>query len=177
MILSIVAAVSENNVIGRNNKLPWKLPGDLAWFRTITEEKPVIMGSTTFDSICQLSGGPLLNRLNIVLTHHEKDFPKKVQRVHGIEEAINTAKQTGAKEAMIIGGGVIYRQFLPVVEVMYLTWVHAQIVGDTYFPKFNKNEWEIIDQKRFTAENGNQHPFTIFSYRKKGSNASVSSLP
>jgi len=177
MFLSLVAAVSENNVIGKENKLPWELPGDLAWFRAVTKGKPVIMGSTTFDSICQLSGGPLPNRLNIVLTRDQKDFPEEVQGVHSIQEAVEAAKQTGVKETMIIGGGSIYRQFLPIADVMYLTRVHTIITdGDTYFPEFNENEWEIIDRKSFKAKNGNQYPFTIFIYRRRGSQAHVSSL-
>ena len=152
MIISLVAAVSENRVIGKDNALPWNLPADLRHFKELTIGKPVIMGFKTFESI----GKPLSNRTNIVLCKEKVEIPGCTV-VHSIEEALQAVGN--AEEVMIIGGGSVYAQFLPKADRMYLTRVHAEVEGDTYFPEFNQDEWKEIE--RVNHEKDEQHPYSF----------------
>jgi len=152
MVISIIAAVSENGVIGKNNALPWKLPADLRHFKELTIGKPVIMGLKTFESI----GKPLPDRTNIVLSKEKVEIPG-CTAVHSIEEALQAVGN--AEEVMVIGGGSVYAQFLPKADRMYVTRVHAEVEGDTYFPVFNQNEWTEIE--RVNHEKDEQHPYSF----------------
>jgi dihydrofolate reductase len=129
-----VVAMSENRVIGRDGGLPWHLPEDLKHFKTVTMGKPVIMGRKTFESI----GKPLPGRANIVIS---RNFSASgITVVPDMPQAINAAGQSA--EIMIVGGGQIYEQALPLTDRIYLTLVHQTIEGDTKFPELNKNEWQ-----------------------------------
>lgn len=152
MVISIIAAVSENGVIGKDNALPWNLPADLKHFKGLTIEKPVIMGLKTFKAI----GKPLPNRTNIVLSKEKVEIPGCTV-VHSIEEALQAAGN--AEEVMIIGGGSVYAQFLPKADRMYLTKVHAEVEGDTYFPEFNQDDWK--ETAREEHEKEEQHPYSF----------------
>ena len=136
MIISLIAAIGKNNVIGVDNKLPWKLSADLKRFRQITSGKPVIMGRKTFESI----GKPLPNRINIILTRDENYKAQGCVVVHSAEEALDAAKDN--EEIMIIGGEQIFKEFLPVSNKMYITFIDKEFEGDSYFPEYNKNEWK-----------------------------------
>ena len=138
MIISLIAAIGKNNVIGVDNKLPWKLSADLKRFRTITSGKPVIMGRKTFESI----GGPLPNRKNIIITRDKNYKADGCVVVHSAEEALHAAGENG--EVMIIGGAEIYRQLLPKADKMYLTVIDGEFDGDAYFPEYSKDEWKEI---------------------------------
>lgn len=143
-MISAIAALSENNVIGRGNALPWHIPEDLKFFKSMTSGKPVIMGRRTFDSI----GRALPNRLNIVITRSDVVIPG-VSVCQTVKRAIDIAKKSGAQEIMVIGGAQIYEQALPLCNRLYLTRVHAQVEGDTFFPAININEWrEVSCEKR-----------------------------
>ena len=141
MIISLIAAIGKNNVIGVDNKLPWKLSADLKRFRQITSGKPVIMGRKTFESI----GRPLPNRTNIIITRDKSYKADGCVVVHSSEEALNAAK--GSEEIMIIGGEQIFREFLPKADKMYLTIIDKDFEGDAYFPEYNKNEWKITHKE------------------------------
>ena len=128
MYLSIIVAIAENGVIGRNNSLPWTLPGDLIHFKEITMGKPIIMGRKTFESI----GKPLPGRNNIVITRNRKFSSKGVEN--------------GVGEVMVIGVSNIYIKALPLANRLYVTEVHSHIEGDVTFPKFNQDEWSELSR-------------------------------
>lgn len=147
MIISIIAAIAKNRVIGSKNKLPWHLPEDIKRFRTLTLGKPVIMGRKTYESI----GKPLPDRKNIVLTRNKDYHISGCIVVHSLDEALNTAK--GNNEVMIIGGAEIYKMFLPLADKMYLTLIDAEFAGDSYFPRYNPSEWQEIEHIKKRTEN------------------------
>ena len=136
MIISLIAAVGKNNVIGADNKLPWKLSADLKRFRQITSGKPVIMGRKTFESI----GRPLPNRINIIITRDKNYKADSCIVVHSAEEALNAAKEN--EEIMVIGGEQIFKEFLPKAGRMYLTIIDKKFEGDAYFPEYDGKEWK-----------------------------------
>ena len=141
MIISLIAAVGKNNVIGIDNRLPWKLSADLKRFRAITSGKPVVMGRKTFESI----GKPLPNRTNIIITRDKNYKADGCVVVHSAEEALNAAK--GSKEIMIIGGEQIFREFLPKAKLIYLTVIEEEFDGNAYFPEYDKNEWKEVSRE------------------------------
>jgi dihydrofolate reductase len=140
MKLAIIVAVAENGAIGKDNQLLWRLPDDLKRFKQLTMGSPIIMGRKTFDSI----GKPLPGRTSIVISRSAGSFPGGVIGVTSIEEAVEQASQCGADTAFVIGGGEIYRLFLPIVDKIYLTKVHTSIEGDTYFKIENPEEWKEV---------------------------------
>ena len=143
--ISIIAAMSDNFVIGNNNTLPsWNIPGDLKRFKSITTGKVVIMGRKTYASI----GKPLPNRENIIVSRSwlGKDTYEGTHIVGSLEEAIALAEQLKAgSEHMVIGGAQIYREALPYTSKMYLTELHEIWQGDTKFPAFDKSEWDVTN--------------------------------
>lgn len=155
--LSHLVAASENNVIGVDNGLPWKLSNDFKYFKNKTWSMPIIMGRHTFESMKK----DLPGRINIVLTRKKDWYPKNIFVVETIEEAILKAKECDTKEIFIIGGGEIFRQTLPLINRVYLTRVHAVIEGDTSYPELNKNEWELVKSNSFPADEKNNYPYTF----------------
>lgn len=154
MIISIIVAISQNGVIGRDNQLIWHLPDDLKYFKKLTTGHPIIMGRKTFESI----GKPLPNRTSIVVTRNKDWQHDGLIVVNNIEEAIKVAKSIATDEAFIIGGAEIYRSSLHFVDKIYLTQLHANFEGDTYFTIPNNAEWKEIsriphlaDEKHATA--------------------------
>jgi dihydrofolate reductase len=146
-LISLIAALAENGVIGRDNALPWRIPADLARFRRLTLGKPVIMGRKTYESI----GRPLPQRLNIVLSRRELALPEGAVSVDGPAAAM--AAGGDAAETMVIGGAEIYRLFMPLARRLYLTRVHAEVEGDTRFPPFDAAEWrEVARERHRTAD-------------------------
>lgn len=144
LIISLVAAVSENGVIGNQNTLPWYLPEELKYFRSITQGKPVIMGRKTFESI---GSKPLSHRRNIILTRDTHFSAPGCTVVRSVDEAVQSAGK--CDEIMIIGGAEIFRAFLPLATRIYLTVIHDSYEGDTYFPEVDWKAWQIkAEQKR-----------------------------
>ena len=141
MIFSAIAAMARNRVIGQGNGLPWRLPGDLKFFKAATLGKPVVMGRKTFQSI----GKPLPGRPNIVVTRDPGFVAEGVHVVRDIETALDLAarlaRETGAEEVMVIGGAEIYAQALPRLDRLYLTEIDAEIEGDAYFPEIEPRVW------------------------------------
>jgi len=162
MIVSIIAAVSENNVIGNKGTLPWHLPDDMRRFRKLTEGCPIIMGRKTHESI----GKPLAHRTNLIITRKKKKIVG-CRVVHSLKEALKVSKAIGAKEAFIIGGGKIYAQALPLADRFYLTRVHAKVDGDTFFPRWNEEEWKEISKEQSAADPEHPYPCTFLVYTRK----------
>lgn len=169
MQLSLIVAMAENHVIGRNNQLPWHLPEDLRYFKRVTMGKPVIMGRKTFDSI----GRPLPGRTNIIITRNPDYQVDKARVVHDLDSAIELCRHIvsfdGKKEAMVIGGAEIYRQALPQAHRLYLTRVHAEVAGDAHFPAFEESEWLEVERETQPASGSNpfDYSFTVLE-RKQG---------
>ena len=128
-MLSIIAAVSNQGALGKDNRLLWHLPADLKHFKTLTLKKPIIMGRKTYESI----GRPLPKRINIIITRDENYQAEGCVITHSLKEAIKAAGD--AVEIMVIGGAEIYRQAIPLADRIYLTHIDANIDGDAYFPK------------------------------------------
>ncbi len=163
MHISLIAAASENNVIGNHGAIPWKLPADLKYFRNMTEGHPVLMGRKTYQSI----GRPLPKRRNIVISRH--DFPGKPMEfdvAHSVEEAIEMCKDDPSGEIFIIGGGEIYKQAMDLADRIYLTRVHAEVEGDAEFPVVDSGQWTVISKEDHLADPENQYAFSFVVYER-----------
>lgn len=159
--LSIVAAMTENRVIGVDGGLPWKLPDEMQQFRALTLGHPVIMGRTNFEA----EGKPLPHRRNIVLTTQDRwspptDYEDDVEVCHGLDEALELVRDSDP-EPFVIGGGKVYELAIPKVDRMYLTTIHAEFAGDTFFPAFDETQWVVTDQRRHLADGRHAHAFTM----------------
>lgn len=161
MMLSIIVAVSENNVIGKDNQLIWHLPRDMRHFKETTTGHYIIMGRKTFES----NGKPLPNRTNVIITRDKKYKVDGCIVVHSLEDAIHEARHDS--EAFIIGGGVIYKKAMPIIDRIYLTKIHHKFEGDTFFPEINMDEWQVVDQREFEPDEKNKYPFTILILDRK----------
>jgi len=162
-MISIIAALGCNNVIGTNNSLPWSLPADLRHFKILTKNKPIIMGSKTFESI----GMALPQRDNIVLTRDAKYTAPGCKIATSIEHAVSLAKQSEmGDEIMICGGASVYKQFLPMTDRMYLTFIDNDFEGDTYFPEFDKTEWRALERKDHKADEKNLYDYFFLILEK-----------
>jgi len=155
MRISIIVAASANNVIGKDGGLPWRLPEDLKRFKQITMGKPMIMGRATWDSI----GRPLPGRQNIVLTRQPGFFAEGCDVANSPEVALRMAGDVD--EIMIIGGGGIYRTFLPITNRIYFTRIDAELDGDTSFPELRDEDWVELSRESYPANADRQFPFDI----------------
>ena len=156
MIISMIAAMADNRIIGKDNQMPWHLPADFAWFKRCTMGKPVVMGRKTYESI----GCPLPGRLNIVISRDASLFIEGVTTVTSIEQALEVAGEV--EEVMIIGGGAIYAACLPMANKLYITHIEAEIQGDTQFPDWG-NEFKETYSEAYQADEKNAYNmrFTI----------------
>ncbi len=173
MIVSLIAAAAENDVIGNKNALPWHLPDDLKFFRETTKGHPVIMGRKNFDSIIAALGKPLPGRLNIVITRNENFSYPDVAVVHTLEDALALGESQSTDEIFVIGGGEIYRHALPLSQKIYLTRVHATVPGDVTFPNINPEEWQLIETKNHPADATHAHAFTFETWVRPTSTTRV----
>ena len=165
--LSLMVAKASNRVIGRNNKLPWYLPNDLKYFKQVTFGKPVIMGRKTWDSL----GKPLPGRTNIVITRQAGFQAEGAKVVATLDEAVTLAENVafieGQDEAVVMGGAEIYALALPKTDRLYLTEVHAEVDGDTWFPEYDTSEWKEIGREDFPAEGPNPYDYSFVVYERK----------
>ncbi len=158
--ISMIVAASTNNVIGVAGELPWHLSNDLKRFKAITMGKPIVMGRKTYESI----GRALPGRQNIVLTTQNTFSADGCDIVASPEAAIIAAGQ--AEEVMIIGGGEIYRLFLPLANRIYLTRVKVALAGDTVFPALDASVWQEIAREEHSADASNDYDFAILTYSR-----------
>lgn len=168
MRISIIVAASENNVIGRDNSIPWHLPDDLKFFRKKTEGHPVIMGRKNFESIVAALGKPLPKRSNIIVTRDASYEAVGCQVSSSLEEAIMYGhKDNDKEEIFIIGGGEIYKQALDLCNYIYLTRIHAWIAGDVFFPEIDLAVWEEVEREEHPADTKHKYGFTYLTYKRK----------
>lgn len=160
-MIAIIAAVSENHIIGKEGRLPWHLPKDLARFKQLTYGHPVIMGRKTFESI----GKPLPGRLNIVVTKNKHYFCRGCLTAHSIEEAIDIAQKTD-DTIFIIGGGDIYRQALPLSDKIFITRIAQHIQGDVSFPDIDPRKWQLISTEFLQKDDKNAYDCSFLTYEK-----------
>jgi dihydrofolate reductase len=151
-LISLIAAMADDQAIGIENRLPWKLPADMRWFRLHTLGKPIVMGRKTFESF---GGRPLPERTNIVITRDENYQADGAVVVHGIDEAIAAAGDVD--EVMIIGGESFYEQMLPQADRFYVTLVHGKFEADAWFPQFDWNEWKELERTEYPADEKNAY--------------------
>lgn len=164
MKLAHIVAASENNVIGVNNSLPWDIPEDMKFFREKTKGRALIMGRKTFESV----GHPLPKRLNVVITRQPgyTSDAENVVIVPDLESAIRYCKQVQnihGDEVFIIGGGEIFKQSLPIVDIIYLTRIHKKYDGDIFYPELPKSQFVEVERR----ERLEPVPFTFLTYVKK----------
>lgn len=148
MEIVIIAAMTEDRVIGKEGDIPWYYPKDLEHFREKTKGYPVIMGKVTYKSIVEKLGNPLPDRKNIVLSFEPFEVPEEVENVHSIDEALQKAEETGKDKVFITGGGSVYSQFLEKADRMVLTFVDEEVDGDTYFPEWDEENWEEVSREK-----------------------------
>ena len=161
MKISIIAAVSRNNVIGKNNRLPWHLPADLRHFKRMTLGRHLLMGRKTFESL----DGPLRGRTIIVISRQRSYAPKGVLTAHSLPDAIRLAE--GEEEVFIAGGAAIYAEALTLADRMYLTLIDHEFEGDTYFPDFDQNDWVLIDRADHEIDQENLYAYSFLTYERK----------
>jgi dihydrofolate reductase len=156
MRISLVVAASDNNVIGKDNKLLWHLPNDMKYFKNVTWAMPVVMGRKTFESL----GKPLNGRYNIVITRKKDYKPEGVVVVHDLQAAFMAALAADTKELFVLGGGEIYKQAIGVASRIHLTRVHATLEGDTHFPVLDSS-WKLNYRVDFPQDEKHTYPFSI----------------
>jgi dihydrofolate reductase len=160
-LISLIVAMAQNGVIGRANTLPWRLPRDLQRFKAFTLGKAVLMGRRTFESI----GRPLPQRANLVLTRDHAWRAAGVDTVHSLEEAL--ARSGDHAELVAIGGAEVYRLVLPLARRIYLTHVHADVPGDTFFPDFDSTQWADVECSLHPADESHAYPFTFVTLERR----------
>ncbi len=167
MKIVIVAAVAENNVIGRDGQLPWKLSSDLRHFRSLTLDKPIIMGRKTFQSI----GKPLDRRTNIVITRDPEFSVEGVEKAPNLKAALAIARQDaerrGTGEIMITGGSGIFAEAMPLADRLEITHVHASPQGDVYFPPIDPKLWREDKREEREAGPRDDASFTVATYSRR----------
>lgn len=156
MIVSLIWAMARNRVIGVENRLPWKLPADMRWFREKTMGKPIVMGRKTFESF---GAKPLPGRHNIIITRDANFKAVGATVVNGVEDALAAAGD--AEEVMIIGGAQLYAQMLPRAQRLYLTLVDAEPAGDALFPEINEQAWREVEREEHPADEKNPHAYSF----------------
>jgi dihydrofolate reductase len=162
MIISMIAAVARNYTIGSGNTLPWEMPADMRFFMTTTRGHHVIMGRKSFEDI----GKPLAERTNIIVTRQIAYSVPNAFVVHSLEEALNLAQRNGETEVFIIGGEHIFTEGLQRADRIYLTWIHADVEGDTHFPRFDLHEWREVQRTDHAPDAENPHPYSFTTLEK-----------
>ena len=163
MTVSLIVAVSSNGIIGRDGDLRWHLPADLKHFKRSTMGHHLIIGRRTWEEV----GKPLPGRTMVVVTRSRRFFPEGVLVVRSVEQALELAAEDD--QPFIGGGSQIYRIALArdLVDRIYLTRIHAEVEGDTFFPDFDLDEWELISEEHFEADEKNEYPYSFLVYERK----------
>ncbi|PIE45058.1 MAG: dihydrofolate reductase [Gammaproteobacteria bacterium] len=165
MNITLIVAASQNDVIGKNNQLPWHLPRDLAYFKKITTGCPIIMGRKTYESI----GKALPGRLNIVVSRNINYALSDATVVHSLQDAIRHAKthQPAAAETHIIGGSRLFADSLALINKIYLNRILADIDGDTYLPAIDWQQWQLVQSEHHDADDKNRYAMDFKVYTKR----------
>ncbi len=168
MTVSLIVAVSANGVIGKDNDLIWYLPRDLNYFKRVTENHVVIMGRRNYESIPE-KYRPLPKRTNVIVTRQSDYEAPDCELVSSVEEGIELANKLGDQEPFIIGGGQIYQYALDqnLIDRMYITEVHHDFEGDTYFPEVDTSTWKEVNREDHLKDNRHNYAYSFVVYEKK----------
>jgi len=164
LVISLVVAAAENNAIGKNNQLLWHLPRDMKFFKNITWAMPVVMGRKTYES---MGGEPLSGRKNIIITRQAEWKRDAVFTVSSLDAAILLAEKMDYKELFVIGGGEIYRQAFHRADKIYMTRVHAELEGDTFFPAIDESEWKRVSNADNPADEKHAYAYSFQLWERK----------
>lgn len=157
----MIAAVAENNALGKNNELVWHLPNDFKRFKSLTTNHHIIMGRKTFESFPK----PLPNRVHVIITRQTDYNPEGCIVVDSIEKAITACPEN--EDLYIIGGGEIYNLGLPYADIIEITKVHHTFEADTFFPKINENEWQLVETEENFKDEKHLYDYTYETYIRK----------
>ncbi|CAM3896509.1 dihydrofolate reductase [Mesobacillus zeae] len=161
-MISLMWAMDENRVIGKDNQLPWHLPEDLKFFKRITTGHPVAMGRKTHESI----GRPLPNRENIIITRNMEYASENCTVLHSVDELLDSAAGTDG-EVFVIGGAEIFCEILPYADKLIITMIHDTFEGDTYFPEFDLSQWELMSREEGIRDDKNPYDYEFLIYTRK----------
>jgi dihydrofolate reductase len=160
MKIAIIVATDEQGLIGKDNDLPWRLSADLQHFKRVTMAKPIIMGRRTHESI----GRPLPGRQNIVISSRQGYQAQGCDVVQSLDAALDLCRNE--EEVMIMGGASLYQQTLPIADKLYLTLVHTRLEGDTWFPEWSTEEWDLISREPHEADDKNDYDYSFMLYQR-----------
>lgn len=166
MFISLIAALTENHVIGKNNDLPWHLPDDMKYFMQTTSGHVVIMGRKNYESLPP-KFRPLPDRVNIIVTRQKNFIAPGCTMVNSLDAGIDIAKSTNEKELFVIGGAEIFELAVPLADRLYLTEIKTKIEGDTFFPKFGKSKWNEVSRRAHPKDDRHKFAFDFVLYEKK----------
>ena len=167
MTLSIIVAVSENGVIGKDNRLIWSLPADMKFFKEKTTGHVIITGRKNYESIPE-KFRPLPNRINVVITRQKNYHAPGAIIVSSIPGALEYAsKHSDKEEVFVIGGSEIFNQVVPACNKVYLTWVHQSFEGDVFFKPLSENEWKLTSSEKHPADEKHKYAFTFETWERK----------
>ena len=159
--ISLIAAMSENRVIGRNNELPWEMPADIEHFRRVTAGHSFIMGRMSYLSKDRL----LSNKKSVILTHHTTDpLLPGCQRAESLGEALSMLDED--ERIFVLGGGQVFKQSISIADYIYLTIIHAHFEGDTYFPEIDPGQWKIMKESHHKKDDENPFDFSFLEYSR-----------
>lgn len=160
MKISLIVAKSKNNVIGKNNQLPWHLPADLQYFKKLTMGHHMIMGRKTYESI----GKPLPGRTSIIITSNKDYSAPGCIIAHSLKDAINAAKKD--EEVFIIGGAAVFTEALHLADIIYLTEIHENFEGDVFFPELDFLSWKLVKKEHHNPDEKNKYSYSFAQYEK-----------
>ena len=160
-MMKLIVAKASNNVIGDNNNLIWHLPNDLKHFKNLTTNHPIVMGRKTYKSL----GRPLPNRTNIIITRDTNFEDEKVVITHSLEAAIDKAKEINP-DYFIIGGGEIYKQSMLLADELYITEVHHEFDGDTFFPEIDEETFEEVQRENHVKDEKHPYSYSFVTYKR-----------
>jgi len=163
MSLSILVAVAENGVIGRGGDLPWHLAADLRRFKRLTMGHTIVMGRKTWESI----GRPLPGRRMVVVSRQAGYRADGARVVSSLQEALAVAREAGDQQPFVVGGGQIYQQALPLASRLYLTRVRVGVAGDTHFPAYRTEDWQLVESEPHDADARNDYPFRFELFERR----------
>ncbi len=162
-MISLIVAKADNGVIGRDNKMPWRIPAELQYFKSRTMGKPIIMGRKTFQSL----GRVLPGRPHVVISRSEQSLPEQCYAANSLQQGIELAQSLAeGDEVVIIGGAEIYRQALDCVQRMYVTEVHLNPQGDTFFPQIDQRVWQEVEREDVAATDDSAIAYSIVTYQR-----------
>jgi dihydrofolate reductase len=161
-MISFIVAMDENRVIGKDNQLPWRLPEDLKFFKRVTMGHPIAMGRKTHDSI----GRVLPGRENIVITRQKDYKSEDCTVVSSVEEFVKYSKKQ-SNEVFVIGGAEIFKETFEFADRLYITLIHEEFAGDTFFPEFELSKWELVSNEKGLKDDKNPYDYEFRIYERK----------